>query len=157
MPHSQRVLIFLSCTEMYRNGEGVVRDPKKAAEWYRKAAEQGYADAQNNLGLLYAGGTGVVKDEAKAAEWYRKAAEQGNAAAQNNLGLLYVDGRGVAKDEAKAVEWYRKAAKQGHEAAQYNLSLIEWQLLNRAAEQKNVDFQDGLTGTAPTANPVRQK
>ena len=121
MPHSQRVLIFLSCTEMYRNGEGVVRDPKKAAEWYRKAAEQGYAEAQNNLGLLYAGG------------------------------------RGVAKDEAKAVEWYRKAAKQGHEAAQYNLSLIEWQLLNRAAEQKNVDFQDGLTGTAPTANPVRQK
>ena len=53
--------------------------------WYRKAAEQGYADAQYNLGILYANGQGVTQDYAEAARWYRKAADQGDAIAQINL------------------------------------------------------------------------
>jgi TPR repeat protein len=31
---------------MYANGEGVTRDDKQAAFWFRKAAEQGYAKTQ---------------------------------------------------------------------------------------------------------------
>ena len=38
---------------MYDNGEGVVEDDKEALKWYRKAAEQGYFYAQNNLCVLY--------------------------------------------------------------------------------------------------------
>ena len=34
---------------MYEYGYGVNRDYKKAVEWYRKAAKQGYADAQAAL------------------------------------------------------------------------------------------------------------
>ena len=37
----------------YENGRGVERDPTQAAVWYHKAAEQGLADAQFNLGNLY--------------------------------------------------------------------------------------------------------
>ena len=55
-------------------------------EWYRKSAEQGNADAQNNLGCMYQNGLGVEQDDAKAMEWYQKAAEQGHTAAQSNLG-----------------------------------------------------------------------
>ncbi len=38
---------------MYENGEGVAKDDKQAVYWYRKAADQGYASAQYNLGLMY--------------------------------------------------------------------------------------------------------
>jgi TPR repeat protein len=34
---------------MYRNGEGVPKDYAEAANWYRKAAEQGVAAAQYTL------------------------------------------------------------------------------------------------------------
>lgn len=49
----------------------------KAAEWFLKAAEQGLARAQYNLGVMYANGTGVAQSYEKAVEWYQKAAEQG--------------------------------------------------------------------------------
>ena len=44
----------------------------------KKAAEQGHADAQYNLGLMYDYGGGVPEDDAEAVRWYRKAAEQGD-------------------------------------------------------------------------------
>ncbi|MCC8020790.1 MAG: sel1 repeat family protein, partial [Akkermansia sp.] len=43
----------------YENGYGVERDMKEAAHWYRKAAEQGNAEAQYRLGVCYANGWGV--------------------------------------------------------------------------------------------------
>jgi len=36
----------------YDNGQGVKQDYTEAARWYRKAAEQGYALAQFNLGNM---------------------------------------------------------------------------------------------------------
>ena len=36
----------------YYNGDGVAEDVEVAMEWYRKAAEQGQADAQQMLGDL---------------------------------------------------------------------------------------------------------
>ena len=58
----------------------------------RKAAEQGYAEAQFNLGCCYDCGNGVAEDKQEAAKWYRKAAEQGYAMAQYNLGNCYYKG-----------------------------------------------------------------
>src|SRR3954452_5929923 len=46
-----------------------------AAEWYRRAAEQGSAEAYYTLGLLYRGGEGVPKDDIAAVNCFRKAAE----------------------------------------------------------------------------------
>lgn len=97
-------------------------DVSARAACYRKAAEQGDADAQLLLGTMYATGTGVAKDDAQAVQWYRKAAEQRNAGAQRNLGVMYENGRGVTKDDAQAVQWYRKAADQGNAGAQVNLA-----------------------------------
>lgn len=37
---------------MYANGEGIVQDDKQAACWFRKAADQGEAVAQFNLGWM---------------------------------------------------------------------------------------------------------
>jgi TPR repeat protein len=38
--------------------------------WYRKAAEQGYARAYNNLGTMYALGQGVPLDYVQAHKWF---------------------------------------------------------------------------------------
>jgi len=64
---------------------GVARDYIQARYWYEKAAEQGNALAQNNLGVLYWYGHGVRQDRAKARQLYELAASQGNIAAKRNL------------------------------------------------------------------------
>jgi hypothetical protein len=69
----------------------------EAVRWYRLAADQGYAEAQCNLGLCYERGDGVAKSEEEAVSWYRLAADQGHAEAQCNLGVCYERGIGVVK------------------------------------------------------------
>ena len=73
--------------------------------WYRRAAEQGVADAQYNLGFMYRNGQGVPQDDKQAVDWYRKAAEQGDTVAQLNLGLMYYYGKGVPQDYKEAYAW----------------------------------------------------
>ena len=64
---------------MYQNGRGVLQDNLEAVKWYRKAAEQGNANAQNNLGYMYQYGKGVPQSKLEAVKWYRKADSQGFA------------------------------------------------------------------------------
>ena len=66
-----------------------------AAQWYRKAADQGDSDAQYNLGVAYDEGEGVPQDHQQAVAWYRKAAAQNHVRAQFNLAVSYDDGEGV--------------------------------------------------------------
>jgi TPR repeat protein len=72
----------------YVNGEGVPRDFVNAVKWFRKAAEQNYAQAQYNLGVSYAKGEGVAKDYVEAYTWWFLAAGQGNEAAKYNMTML---------------------------------------------------------------------
>ncbi|MBQ9574596.1 MAG: toll/interleukin-1 receptor domain-containing protein, partial [Synergistaceae bacterium] len=96
---------------------GVVHHSKhdyaKAFEYYQKAAAQGLANAQCNLGYMYRQGIGIEQNYVKAMEWYEKAASQGMADAQYNLGYLYENGLGVKQDYTKAREWFEKSAAQG--------------------------------------------
>jgi TPR repeat protein len=111
--------------EMYEIGVGVPEDDRKAVEWYKKAAEQGYADGQYNLGRMYEIGRGIPKNLKKAVELYKKAAEQGNADAQNDLGFAYEYGKGVAVDYKQALRWYQKALEQGVGATNLGTMYLE--------------------------------
>ncbi len=93
--------------------EGVPQNYTKAREWLEKAAAQGDAEAQYNLGIMYDNGQGVRQNYAKAREWYEKAAAQGNVEAQYNLGCLYNNGQGVRQNKATAKEWFGKACDNG--------------------------------------------
>jgi TPR repeat protein len=106
---------------LYATGRGVSKDMDLATQWYRKAAEQGFVQAQRELARRYRTGAGVKKDEAEAANWYRKAADQGDAESQKCLALLYEHGQGVQKDIKEAGRWLQKAAEQGNPLAQYDL------------------------------------
>jgi TPR repeat protein len=110
----------------YESGKGVARNYKKAMNWYRKAAEKGFAGAQNNLAVMYEQGRGVPKDESEAAKWYRRAAEGNDAKAQHSLGIMYRDGRGVPRDLAKAAGWIHKSAEQGHHGAFRDMGEMYW-------------------------------
>ncbi|CDH46827.1 tetratricopeptide repeat protein [Candidatus Contendibacter odensensis] len=83
----------------------IPQDDTQAAYWYRKAVDQGYAEAQLNLGRAYTNVQGVPKDDAQAVYWLHKAADQGNALAQFGLGMKYGQCAGVTKDSVIALMW----------------------------------------------------
>jgi hypothetical protein len=73
---------------MYQNGQGVPQDDKTAVKWYRLAAEQGNASAQNNLGVMYGNGTGVIQDNVYAHMWWNIAASSGDKDASENRDIV---------------------------------------------------------------------
>lgn len=106
------------------NAYGVPQDSARALTYYRTAAENGDAYAQDNLGLMYFTGQGVPQDYVQAAHWYRQAAEQGYADAQFNLGAMYFTGQGVPQDFIEARKWYTLAASKA--AAEDQKRYTEW-------------------------------
>ncbi|GES98825.1 kinase-like domain-containing protein [Rhizophagus clarus] len=120
---------------IYESGECTKIDLEKAIYWYKKAAEnghgafklylksteQGYLDAQFQLGYCYDKGIGTDVVKIRAFELYKMAAEKEHIVAQINLGSLFEHGKGTEKNLERAVYWYNKAAENGHEIAQYNL------------------------------------
>jgi TPR repeat protein len=92
--------------------------------WYRKAAEQGHANAQNNIGFMYGAGRGVPQNYSTAVSWYRKAAEQGYGLGQQNLAAMYFTGQGVAQDYVQAHMWWNLSAAQGDANAAKQRDLV---------------------------------
>ena len=80
----------------------------------RKAAMQGDAEAQCQLGKRHAEGRGFAKDEVEAIKWYRLSADHGNVLALNRLGLCCEFVSGVEKNDTEATMWCRKATEQGY-------------------------------------------
>ncbi|MGA2035768.1 MAG: tetratricopeptide repeat protein, partial [Thermoguttaceae bacterium] len=98
--------------EDYAAGQGVARDYKLAAEWYRRAADKGDIAEEMHLAALYRDGGGKYfpRDMVQAAAWYCKAAEQGDVTAQGILGTLYSVGQGVPLSYPDAYYWLDLAA-----------------------------------------------
>lgn len=77
----------------YHEGQGVPRDLKESLKWYRLAADQGDAQAQQVLPSLYK----------ESLPWLRSEADRGLALAQSGLGVIYAQGLGVPEDIKEAV------------------------------------------------------
>jgi TPR repeat protein len=103
---------------MYQSGIGTRPDIAAAIDLYRKAAAQGYVNAEASLGTLLS-----ERDDgaAESVVWLSKAAEAGNAAAQYNLSRAYRLGRGVQADPSRMMYWQRRAAEQGEAAGMNGL------------------------------------
>ena len=124
----------------YLNGSsGFPKDAVEAVRWYRKAAEQGEACAQSNLGYMYANGNGVPKDTTEAVKWYRKAAEQGEAYAQNGLAwALATSPDGAIRNGKEAVQWATKACESAKWTNIFNIGTLA------AAHAEAGDFGDAV-------------
>ena len=62
-----------------------------AARYYRLAADEGFAGAQNNLGDMYEEGQGVPGNAKFAVYWYTRAAERGEPTAYLSLATFLAD------------------------------------------------------------------
>ena len=109
----------------YKDGQGCEQSYERAAEWFEKAARQGYADAQVNLGVLYCDGQGVFQSFERAVELYKQSAAQGNVIAQHNLAACYANGQGVTQDYQEARRLFALALKRGNTAATEDLKRID--------------------------------
>lgn len=69
--------LLRSEAQALENGEGVERDPERAAKLYCEAARLGDAESQFSLGWMYANGRGVERSDSTAAYFFHAAAEQG--------------------------------------------------------------------------------
>ena len=130
----------------------------QAASWYRKAAEQGYANAQSALGIFYAKGEGLAKDSVQAVLWFRKAAEQGNAIAQSALGYCYSKGEGVAKDEIEAYAYWNLAGVT-NENARMHLAILEEKMSPDArllGQQRTKQLEKEISGRLETLQELQR-
>ena len=94
----------------YTFGIGVRRNRATAAQWMRKAAEQGLVKAMVILGNWCLFEQSVVYNPREAVKWFRKAAEKGDAWGMFHLGECYEDGVGVKKDLDAACVWFCRSA-----------------------------------------------
>lgn len=108
---------------LFAKGEGVAKDEKEAAKWFKLAAGQGNPEAQLFMGSAYLRGRVFRRDGGEAAKWYLLAAEQGNPVAQCQIGRMHMTGAGVPKDDVQACMWANLASAQGDLAAK-NLLVI---------------------------------
>ena len=105
-------------------GEGAAVNPVEAARYLRMAAEQDFASAQYNLGLLYLRGQGVDENHSEAAMWMHRAADGGDALSLSRLGTMYEYGRGVEQDAVTAYMWYSLGAVQGQSFAKERRNIL---------------------------------
>jgi Sel1 repeat len=99
-------------------------DYKRAAECWKKYAEEGNPHAEARLGYLLTVGQGVEQNYQEAKMWFLRAVEKNQPLAQKKLGELYEEGLGVSQSFNEAIKWYRKAAQQGDNHAQNKLAAI---------------------------------
>ena len=124
----------------YVTGKGIAPDEQAALRWIGKAAAQGHAAAQFELGSYYT--LEPHRDFGRAADLLRQSALQGFAPAQSSLALLYLTGAGVPEDRVEAYAWLGLAAEQGEREAlelqpslQAELSDAELQQARQRAQQ----------------------
>lgn len=105
------VALFSGVVCAYANGEepqagnadGSGEEPvvaKKDAERYRKAAEEGDAEAQEMMGWAYYGNDATVEDKAEAMKWWCRAGHRGSEMMKAVLRLAYHGDERVLVDNA---------------------------------------------------------
>ncbi len=87
---------------LYEEGQGLPRDDVKAAFWYARSAEQGYADAYFALGQLFVHRKGERLDRMAAHHWFSLAKEYGHRLAdqemQRNLNAMTPEMQEMARN-----------------------------------------------------------
>jgi hypothetical protein len=99
---------------MYQFGRGVPQDYAAAVQWFRKAADQGYAPAQLSLGYMYEEGLDVPQNYEQAYKWYSLAIagfpvsdteNRGNAVKYRDQVAARMTPNQVAEAQKLASEW----------------------------------------------------
>ena len=141
--------------DVLSNGDGVIRDPAAAMDWYRRAAEGGFLPALSIVTDEAASST--PEEQQRIFSLWLAAAEAGDGLAQRMVGDLTLRGVGTEASPDQAAAWLRRAADQGDTPAKIILASLYLQdqaaprdanepidLLRQAAEQGDADAQYNL-------------
>ncbi len=87
-------------------GLGTRQNNKKAAKWFRNAADKGFTEAQYDLGLMYEKGQGVAQDSIWAYTWLSLAAAE-LVSSQNDLDRLKLsmNEKQISEAETRITDW----------------------------------------------------
>jgi len=100
---------------MFLQGNGVARNEKLALEFYEKAANHNYPQAQYELYIIFS-----KADNDKAIKWLTKSAERGYPKAQLKLGESLI----AQKKYKEGFDWTKKAAEKNYAPALRKLGAI---------------------------------
>lgn len=131
------------------------QDYVRAAEYFKKLADEGNAEAMAWLGLCIDRDAAHVDSarewytnaiENGAIEWFIEKAEEGVPQIQAQLGYCYTNGIGVEKDENKGLHWTRQSAEKGNARGQFNLGgyFEEMNDVEKAVEYYTKSANQGL-------------
>ena len=92
-------------------GGAIPKDFVMAAIWYRKAAEQGLALAQNDLGRLYFNGQGVPQNYSEAYFWLNLGEANGSTSSTDgvddrDLAASHLTSADLSRVQERARKWF---------------------------------------------------
>jgi TPR repeat protein len=93
--------------QLIEKGKGTKRDDAEAFQWYKKAADKGFASAQSKVSEMYARGQGVPANPEQAYFWSTLAAKQNEKNAERRSAALAANlsADAVARAQKSAGEW----------------------------------------------------
>ena len=106
-PYNSEASYYLS--KCWLLGRGTQKNEQKALELLEAAANQGYPQAQYEIGASKILQHHNYMDYKVAAEWFEMAAQQGHKKAQMELVNFYTNGLGVQKNPQRAAFWRNQA------------------------------------------------
>ena len=111
-------------TALMNGSDGLKRNRARAADLYRRAAENKMPEAVLAYAICNEKGNGVPADGKKALELYHLALDLGTEIAPYHLGRMYRDGIGTSVDFKKAIHYYKMAAERGYQNTYYQMALL---------------------------------
>lgn len=122
MRNKYRLILTALCLLLITVGLPAINCADDTIDMLTKAAKNGNATAQYNLGAFYYLGIKVPRNYTEAARWFEKSAAQDNPLAKGLLGVMYFKGQGVQQDYEKAYILLQQSADRGYGVAQTMLA-----------------------------------
>ena len=122
-PHPEGLHNLATC---YFLGSGRPRDFVKARDFYRQAAEQGFAKSASAYGNMLISGQGGPKYVARGLDLCRRAADAGIADAQTDYGGYLLTDTYTSRNATEARRYLTLAATKGQANAAFLLGKIYW-------------------------------
>lgn len=151
--------------QAYKLGRGVPVDFKLAEGWYRRAADQGHLQAEDNLGLiLFQNG-----DRQKAMPYIERSALRGEPRAQYVFATALFNGDLAKKDWVRAYALMTRASASGLSQASASLAQMDRYIpleqrqkglamaRNMEATEQRQQFADASPAPAPAPAPAQKQ
>ena len=117
---------------------------EKAAKWFRRAAMQGHAKAQCNLGYMYLNGLVFKRNESDAALWYATAKE---VIPETQHGHLWDSRVSIPDDVWSQVKRFDDTANASHRLAKTNIGAACGGCCLKECKKGNVPKKALINGT----------